>query len=308
MTSPSRQVLIGDKDVAFASSLGVKFQEAGFEVVSMQDGMQANHRADTDHFDVIIVHSKMDRMSGMQVAATAKNSSVNAKSVIILIVGSSDRETLARAGQIGVAACLVAPVSPEEVIKKVTGLLPVTAPEAAYDVRLINAFLTSVSGIFLAYFGIEPQLGKASVKKSERALGYMSTLIDFTGSGIRGSMAISFEHHFLVALAQKIFQGATVDLADAALADLAGEMGNQICGAVKLHIGKLGLKVMIGLPKVVIGKEHSIHHVVKNPTLILQVKQGEDRCSVEFCMSKAAAEVIEETANNDAQGGDILLF
>ena len=97
---------------------------------------------------------------------------------------------------------------------------------------------------------------------------------------------------------------------DESLADLAGEIANQVCGALKLAVAKLGLKVIIGLPKVVTGVGHGIIHLVKNPVMVVPVMQGRGRCTLEFCMSRTTAEDLksETEAASDLQSGALVLF
>lgn len=302
----NKRVLIAHKDQKIAKIVAEAAKGAELEAVIAFDGMHANQLAEKKTFDVCLLSAKLDRLSGVQVAANLRQSQNNAKSNLVMLVADTDRETKARVEKMGDIKVLGDMSDPDTLLKAIIAALPKSANSGAYDVRIINAFMTATSSIFQSYLGANPTIGKPTIKRNDVAAGYVSGLIDFTGVGVRGSMAISLQKTLIPLFLSKILPGSPVT--DESMIDLSGELSNQICGAVKINLAKVGVRVMIGLPKVVLGKDHRIIHIVKNPTLILDVRYGQDYCTVEFCMMKTNDEPLQETQTNDMEGGSAVLF
>jgi chemotaxis protein CheX len=304
----SKRVLIAHKDQKIAKLVAQAAKAAELEAVVAFDGMHASQLTEKKTYDVCLLSAKLDRLSGVQVAANLRQSTNNSKAHIILLVADADRETKQRAEKIGDVKVIADTTDTDALVKAIIAAIPkpTTANSSAYDVRIINTFIAATSSIFKSYLGASPTIGKPTIKKTDIAVGYISGLIDFTGVGVRGSMAISLQKSLMPIFLSKILPGSAVT--DDSMIDLAGELSNQICGAVKINLAKVGVRVMIGLPKVVLGKDHRITHIVKNPTLILEVRFGQELCTVEFCMMKTNDEPLKETETNDMEGGSAILF
>ncbi len=74
----------------------------------------------------------------------------------------------------------------------------------------------------------------------------MTALIAFNGQGQMGSMALAFDHRSIDAMASKVFAQPGVKLDAVGIADLAGELANQVLGKTKANFMKLGLQMQMG--------------------------------------------------------------
>lgn len=303
------KILIAETDEPFIAELKALLEGKGIQVLSTDDGFKARSWGDTEPLVGAIVNAKLKSMGGFQVVDSLHASKINSKTPIVLLVDSLNDEVVKRAAQVKISSILAKPVPAEEVVRR---LIAPAAPKpkgASYDVRIINAFVGSVQEVFRHYFQTDPTFGKPAIKANENQIGFLSSLIGFHGDTAKGSVGMSFEKPILKEFAKKFFPDGNFDASDASFADMAGELCNQVSGAVKIKLAQLGMNVTIGLPKIVIGEEHRIIHIVKNPVIIMQVQQGNTRCSIEFCMIKNDDPIVEKAPGADeAKGGDVLLF
>jgi CheY-specific phosphatase CheX len=135
---------------------------------------------------------------------------------------------------------------------------------------------------------------------------YVTALIAFNGQGQMGSMALAFDQASIVAMAGKVFAPPGPKLDSAGIADLAGEMCNQVLGKTKANFLKLGLKMQMGLPEVVVGADHVVHHKVQSPVIQIAVTHPHANCRLEFCVAAGTEEAIDEKDGKDTVQGVVL--
>lgn len=310
MNARKSRILIASPDRAFVDQVAEILKPEGYEVYGMHNGLQARNAIDGESFAAVVAYTKLASMSGLQVAKSASDSKTCSKSPIFVLADEADRETKARLAEIKQAKLLLMPVTPQQLGEALIASLKQPDHRDAYDARIINAFLDAFRETLEHYFGNPPKLGKFGVKAAQaNTKVYLSAIISFTGEKVKGSLALSFDRAILIKLAGHIFANQKIQLDENILADMAGEMSNQVCGGVKSKFSKLGLRVMIGLPKVVVGEGHRVVHIVKNPVLWLPVEYAGDRCAIEFCMDRNNEPLPAEPAGQeDATGGDVMLF
>jgi chemotaxis protein CheX len=307
MSGAGRVVMVADDDVDGRKALVDELKKREFKVLEVSDGMQAAAIARQEKLDGIVVNIKLPSMSGLQVASTARSLDLNRHAAIVLIAKDIEKDHVTRAAQIGITDLLLKPVVPDEVISKMLAHFKADNSGKTYDTRIINAFVASVNEVLEFYFGEKPKLGKPTLKKEEKAQGYVSGLIGISGKAVQGSMSITSPAEFILELAGKIFAGQPVERNDQLMADLAGELCNQVVGKVKIALAKLGIKIQIGLPEVVIGKDHVVIHRARNPVITIPIKVGTSQTVVEFCFAPGVDEGIDESkAEASAEG--VMLF
>jgi CheY-specific phosphatase CheX len=92
------------------------------------------------------------------------------------------------------------------------------------------------------------------------------------------------------------------------IADLMGEMCNQVCGRLKVAFGELGIKSNIGLPEVVMGENHVVVHKVQSPVLCVPLKIAGSALEVELCLiPRSSSFAVDESKAETAVSG-VLLF
>lgn len=255
---------------------------------------------------------RLDGMGALAVLSKPRK----AKFPVMLLVAEADLEAAKRAVKIGVALLLQKPIAANALAKQLTDAAAQqrkAKDPGTYDVRLINAFSGALQEVLAFHFGAPPTLGKPQVKKGEAFPGVaLTATMSFSGDKVMGSIGLGCEPGFLLALGRKIFgpELQAKDFSEQMQIDLAAESCNQVSGAAKTALTALGLKIMIGLPKVIAGAGHKVIHVLNNPVLWIPATAAGARCYMEFCMTRVAKEDIVEAGpvEGDAKGGDVLLF
>jgi len=302
-----KKILIADADGELLEKLKKVFSQEDCKIFTCLDGSHASMLAREELFDAMVIELKLPSVSGLQVAATARSSKKNAKSHIFVCGAAFDADTVSRAKTLGIAEMVVKPFEPTNILHKLKSKFDMSdeGPKT-YDVRIINGFLSSVLEVVTFYLETNPNLGKPFVKKGGKTTGYVSGLIGLSGNGVVGSTSLTFERPLLQALAKKVFMNPDIQLSDEIAGDLAGELCNQVCGKVKINFGKLGVKLNIGLPEVVIGEGHMIVHKANSAILSVPVQHSGSQCIAEFCMVTGVQQQIDESKAETAAEGVIM--
>jgi len=300
-----KKVLLATNDAQAEVAIKAALERDGCEVISSNDGSHASYVIQNTPVDAAILQIKLPSMSGLHLASVLRSRPGPARGATFMLGDPSDQESIAKAKQLGVADVFLRPYQPDVIAAKVAAKIK---PSKTYDVRILNCFIDAATEIMHFYLGTQIEIGKASIKRDSRALGYVSGLISLVSNKIQGSLSITCDRPFITALARKVFQGQELMLDDAMISDLAGEMSNQICGKVKINLAKLGMTFHIGIPKVVLGEGHSISHMTSSPVISLPIKAGSGACHLEFCMAEGADQDINEEKAEQAPVTDILLF
>lgn len=304
MSAPEK-LLLAVADPALQAVLKEGLEKAGKKVFVSSDGTHAILLADNDRFHAAIIEGKLPTMSGLQVAASMRLSAFNSKCALYVIVNQDDEEGKARAKQIGGITVFEKPVEARVIIEKLLG--KEKSQPSAYDVRILNCFMEAVREVMEFYFGHPPDMGRPFIKTDRKARGYVSSLISLTSAKTAGSVSVTCGRPFLNILADKVFQGQNTVLDDTGIADLTGEMCNQITGKVKLNLAQIGMAVKIGLPKVVIGVDHVVVHSANTPIITIPISVEGHDCAIEFCLTEGAEGEIDED-KAEAPPPDMILF
>lgn len=291
-------ILLVDSTQDTLTSLSDALQTMDMKVRTSSDGSHAAGLLRTEKFDAIILDTKLPNMNGLQVASIARSSELNRKALLWIISANIDDAARERAQKIGVHEVRSKPVNPGEVAEQIKKRLETIHRPLKYDVKVINAFVKAATDVFEYYFQKKPEMGKPNVRdfKATRPNAYVTGLISLQGSGFVGSMGLSVDAAFVRSLAEKIFQGQEVKLDNELIADITGEMCNQVLGKVKFNFSELGVKITIGLPEVIIGENHMVIHKVKNPVLVLPIRIDKLGCEMEFCLDQTDIQVDESKA------------
>ena len=150
------------------------------------------------------------------------------------------------------------------------------------DVRFINPFLDGAKEVFKTMTFTDVKTEKAYLKKDDIAHGEISGIIGMTGD-IVGSLAVSFESRCICGLVNNMlgeqYRELTRDVLDA-----AGELTNMISGVARTKMEKDGLSVFAAIPSVIIGKDHTITHILKAPSIVIPFLTTHGRFVVDICV------------------------
>ena len=117
------QVLIIEDDEAFRFLLRMHLSAQGYEVQVAEDGV-AGGRALLDHPpDLIVSDVNMPFLDGFQLLSLIRSDAHTAAIPVILLSGSSDSDTMAKAVELGAADFLIKPVTREDLLTSVRSCL-----------------------------------------------------------------------------------------------------------------------------------------------------------------------------------------
>jgi CheY-like chemotaxis protein len=301
-------ILIVEDDLDYLGLMKEFFNRPEYTVKSASDGMQASGLIRSMKFDVIVMDVKIPSVNGLQVAAIARTSELNRNAAIYVLTGDADPSTRARAMSLKVDQFCTKPADLTELEKTIRIDHERRNRKVVYDVRVINAFIEAAAEIYEFYFQQVPSRGKVSIlPKTQPSRGYVTGLIALTAETFVGSMGLNLPSAVVKKLGEILFAGMAATLDDAMIADITGEMCNQILGKVKFNFAKLGIKVIIGLPKVIMGEGHVVMHTVQNP--VISIPMGKDNMvfELQFCLSQ---QQIKLGSSEDAEvpASSVILF
>jgi len=156
------------------------------------------------------------------------------------------------------------------------------------DVKFINPFLNGASEVIKTMAFLEAVAGKPYLKKDEAARGDVSGIIGITGDAI-GSLAISFSEGCICGIVGSML-GETYTEPTQEVLDAAGELTNMISGVARTNLEKMGLQVYAAIPSVIFGKDHTIRHILKSPSIVIPFSTDKGDFFVDICIRTADAQ------------------
>jgi hypothetical protein len=72
--------------------------------------------------------------------------------------------------------------------------------------------------------------------------------------------------------------------------DGVGEITNMISGVARTHMEKEGMQVYAAIPSVVYGKDHTINHILKSPSIVIPFETNHGSFVVDVCIKKPEEE------------------
>jgi chemotaxis protein CheX len=156
------------------------------------------------------------------------------------------------------------------------------------DVKFINPFLQGTVEVLKKMAFVEPHPGKVYLKNTAVAHGDVSGIIGITGDMI-GSLAISFGESCICHLVGSML-GESYAEANKEVFDGVGEITNMISGVARTHMEKEGLHVYAAIPSVVYGKNHTINHILKSPSIVIPFCTDQGEFVVDVCVKMVGEE------------------
>lgn len=155
------------------------------------------------------------------------------------------------------------------------------------DVKYINPFLAGTLEVLNKMARIDAVPGKPRVKTDDTASGDVSGIIGITGDAL-GSLALSFSEACICKIVANMlneqFDGVTQEIIDA-----TGELTNMISGASRTQMEKMGLSVYAAIPTVVHGRQHTISHILKSPSIVIPFSTAAGPFFVDVCIKTTDA-------------------
>ncbi len=156
------------------------------------------------------------------------------------------------------------------------------------DVKFINPFLQGTIEVLKKMAFVEPRPGKVYLKDTALAHGDVSGIIGITGDMI-GSLAISFGESCICHLVGSML-GESFAEANQEVFDGVGEITNMISGVARTYMEKEGMHVYAAIPSVVYGKNHTINHILKSPSIVIPFVTDQGSFVVDICIKRIGEE------------------
>ncbi|WP_461211242.1 chemotaxis protein CheX [Desulfocurvus sp. DL9XJH121] len=133
------------------------------------------------------------------------------------------------------------------------------------DAQIVRPFIDAVSNVLSTMAMVKPNAGKPFIKKDSSAHGDITGVIGLSGARA-GTISLTFTKECALAVVSSMLGEPITELGDD-IRDAVGEMTNMISGQARQGLQKIGLTIEAGIPTVVMGENHSISHLSKNPIL-----------------------------------------
>jgi chemotaxis protein CheX len=303
-----RSALVVEDNREFSELITEFLKQLGFDVKQCYDGLQASVLVRDEHYDLIILDLRIPSVNGLQVGAVARANAANRTSNIFIITGEADETLRTKATALRIRNFLLKPVNFVELDKAIREQFSVQEKKVSYDIRIINAFIDAAAEVYEFYFTEKPQRGKVQVRKPGLPeKGFCTGLIALSGEAFVGSLGVSMTAPFIKRFATTLFQGMEIKFDNDFISDITGELCNQILGKVKLNMAKLGIKILIGLPEVIMGKNHIIQHKVSNPVIALAMGRDNMVFELQFVLSQQEVK-FEEVKQEDVPVSSVIMF
>jgi chemotaxis protein CheX len=156
------------------------------------------------------------------------------------------------------------------------------------DVKFINPFLNGTIEVMRKMAFVEPRPGKVYIKQTAVAHGDVSGIIGITGDMI-GSLAMSFGENCICHLIGSMV-GESYAEAGQEVFDGVGELTNMISGVARTYLEKEGMHVYAAIPSVVYGKNHTINHILKSPSIVIPFETDHGSFVVDVCIKRTGEE------------------
>jgi chemotaxis protein CheX len=150
------------------------------------------------------------------------------------------------------------------------------------DVKFINPFLYGTAEVLSKMAFIEPVAGKPFAKTDDTAHGDVSGIIGMTGDAI-GSLALTFSEKCIIYIVGKMLGEVHKEINKEVL-DAVGELTNMISGASRKLMEKDNLTVFAAIPTIVFGKDHTVRHVIKGPSIVIPFQTAGGTFVIDVCL------------------------
>ena len=125
----SKKILVADDEAHIRHIVSMKLANAGYEVVTAEDGEEALELALAEHPDLVITDYQMPYLTGLEMCARLRaNAATRQTPVLMLTARGFDIESHEMSAA-GIVSVLSKPFSPREVLGKVQELVGVKADQ-----------------------------------------------------------------------------------------------------------------------------------------------------------------------------------
>jgi chemotaxis protein CheX len=148
------------------------------------------------------------------------------------------------------------------------------------DVSYVNPFVMSTIETLKKMLNIEGKAGKLSLKDSTSHSYDVTGVIGLTGEAA-GSICLSFPLEVAFKVVSALLGTQVTTMGDD-VTDGIGELVNIVAGNAKQYLSHFNLS--ISLPKVVVGKNHTIASISGVPTIVVPIQSSLGEFAMEISL------------------------
>jgi DNA-binding response OmpR family regulator len=120
---PTTRILVIDDDAAFAETLRLHLESAGYAVDVAEDAVEGGRALLAHPPSLILCDIGMPYMDGLELMSLMQTDATSASIPVVFISGRSDSRTLATAVDLGAADFLVKPITREQLLSTIESCL-----------------------------------------------------------------------------------------------------------------------------------------------------------------------------------------
>lgn len=149
------------------------------------------------------------------------------------------------------------------------------------SIEIAASFIKATTEVLSTMAMITPVAGKPYVKKDNAAKGDVTGVIGLTGDKT-GTISVTFTQKCALAVVKNMLGDDVQDILHD-IRDAVGEITNMISGKTRQLLAQTGLNILSATPTVIMGKDHSVHHVTSEPVIAIPFSTDHGDFTVEFC-------------------------
>ena len=148
-TNPSQRILVVEDDMAIRQLNAKVLECSGYQVAAAEDGAAGWEALHANDFDLLITDHDMPRLTGLELLKRVRSARMNLP--VILATGTLPEEELERHPWLQLAATLLKPFSPHQLLETVQQVLRVDALYASVAPECCSPMFTAPFRQLLPY-------------------------------------------------------------------------------------------------------------------------------------------------------------
>lgn len=263
-------------------------------------------------FDLVIIDHNFKGMPSFDIINFFLKNPVHSNTHIIITTSSPNKDDLNKFTSLGINHIFIKPYRYKLLSEKINyAINPNKGDHGAFEPDILKIFLESTIHIFESIGNISVVAGRPFLKTGNDSLSEISAVIGLYSPQIKGSMSINVTKKILAACLFKML-GRTAPSDDDAIADICGELCNQIMGRAKQQfLKKKSMTFEITVPTILADPFHILDYKSSSPVLVIPfLFEKVAGIFVEFCLeiNDTYEAIAPEKLQVMVEEGEFILF
>lgn len=150
------------------------------------------------------------------------------------------------------------------------------------DAKVVKPFLAAVKSVISTMAMIQVTAGTPFIKRDSTAQGDVTGIIGMSGER-NGTISVTFTENCVLKIVSNML-GEEITEMGQDIQDAVGEITNMISGQARKGLAEVGMTFDGGIPSVIMGKNHTITHISKEPILAIPFSTDQGDFTVEVSL------------------------